>query len=89
MQLHFIGLVKYSGHLFLKVMAGDKVQISTFAFYNAAVQPPPAGVDLTSDILNLLSTGIVNNSAGKITSSAAASTSLNPGVTNFLTNGRI
>jgi RHS repeat-associated protein len=69
-------------------MAGDKVQISTYAFYNTAVQPPPGGVDLTSEILSLLSTGVVNNSAGKITSAASVSTAVNPGVTNFLTNNR-
>jgi RHS repeat-associated protein len=69
-------------------MAGDKVQISTYAFYNTAVQPPPGGVDLTSELLSLLSSGVVNNSAGKITSTSAVSTAVNPGVTNFLTNNR-
>ena len=74
--------------LVLKVMAGDKVQVSTYAFYNTAVQPPPGGIDLTSDILSLLSTGVVNNSGGKITNAAGVSTAVNPGVTNFLTNNR-
>jgi RHS repeat-associated protein len=74
--------------LVLKVMAGDKVQISTYAFYNTAVQPPPGGIDLTSDILSLLSTGVVNNSGGKITNAAGVSAAVNPGVTNFLNNNR-
>jgi RHS repeat-associated protein len=75
---------KVGPSLVLKVMAGDKVQISTYAFYNSAVQPPPGGVDLTSELLSLLSSGVVNNSGGKVTSTTSASTALNPGVTSFL-----
>ena len=76
--------------LVLKVMAGDQVQISTFAYYNTAVQPPPNGVNLLPDILGLLSGGVVTNSAGKLTATDLSSlrNALSPNVSQFLNSGR-
>jgi|GEM_PF-796273 len=84
------GVNKKTGpSLVLKVMAGDKVQISTYAFYNAAVQPPPGGVDLASEIITVLGGGIVSGSGGKfgIGDVTGIGNALSPNVVQFL-NGR-
>ncbi len=50
----------------LKVMAGDKVQISTFAFYNTTTQPPVTDNTLVNDLLATLVTGVTVESGGKL-----------------------
>lgn len=74
--------------LVLKVMAGDQVQINTFAYYNTPVQSPDPGVDLSTELLNLLSAGIPGSSGGKIPTGTNLNTTLNPGVLQFLNNDR-
>jgi len=72
--------------LVLKVMAGDKVQVNTWAFYNTPTQTPIPGTDLLSNILAILPTGVVGNSAGKLNpgNAPAVSTVISPAVTDFL-----
>jgi RHS repeat-associated protein len=75
--------------LVLKVMAGDKVQVNTFAFYNSATQPPGNGVNIISDVLSALSTGVVGASNGKLLGNTTpVSSGLSPGITQFLNNDR-
>jgi RHS repeat-associated protein len=76
--------------LVLKVMAGDQVQINTYAFYNTATQAPLGGVTLLPDLLSALTGGIISNSGGKLGSnnSTALNTTLSPTVNSFLSTGR-
>jgi RHS repeat-associated protein len=75
--------------LVLKVMAGDKVQVNTYAFYNSAAQAPQSGVNIISDVLSALSTGVVGASNGKLLGNTTPVTSgLSPGVTQFVNNDR-
>ncbi|GGA87918.1 DUF6443 domain-containing protein [Puia dinghuensis] len=73
----------------LKVMRGDNVQLSTYAFYNTAVQAPQSGINLLSNILSVLGTGVISANthlaAGDLT---GVDNALNPNVTQFLNNGR-
>jgi RHS repeat-associated protein len=80
---------KVGAAIVLKVMAGDKIQLSTYAYYNT-IQPPVSGVNLLSELLNVLAGGVVNNSPGKLNggNTSAVSTALSPNVTNFLNNDR-
>ena len=80
---------KVGAAIVLKVMAGDNIQLSTYAYYNT-IQPPVSGVNLLSELLNVLAGGVVNNSPGKLNSgnTSAVSTALSPNVTNFLNNDR-
>jgi len=70
----------------LKVMAGDKVQISTFAFYNTATQPPVTDNTLLNDLLSTLVSGVTAQSGGKIGSgnTTAVSNAVSPAVLSFL-----
>ncbi len=74
----------------LKVMAGDKVQLNTYAFYNTPTQAPLSGVNLLADILAAFTGGVINNSGGKYGTgnSSTVSSTLSPNVTNFLNNDR-
>jgi RHS repeat-associated protein len=76
--------------LVLKVMEGDQVQISTYAYYNTAVQPP-GSVNLLSSILAILPQGAIANSGGKLISNelTGVSNTISPGVTSFLNTGRV
>ena len=73
----------------LKVMAGDKILISTYAFYNTAVQGPPPGVNLLSELLAAFTGGVLN-SGGKLggAGNSTVSGALSPNITNFLTYNR-
>jgi RHS repeat-associated protein len=74
----------------LKVMAGDVLQINTYAFYNTPTQAPLAGVNILADILGNLPNGVINNSGGKavLANLTTVSNALSPNVTNFLNNNR-
>ncbi len=80
--------LKTGPSLVLKVMAGDKVQINTFAYYNTPVQPPVTDNILLTDLLSTLVGGVTAQSGGKIISSnaGALNTALNPNVLSFLNN---
>ncbi|MFT3910919.1 MAG: DUF6443 domain-containing protein [Ferruginibacter sp.] len=76
--------------LVLKVMAGDKVQMNTYAFYNTTVQQPQSGVNLLTDILAILPGAVIGNSSGKLAAENATALegTLSPNVTEFLNNDR-
>jgi RHS repeat-associated protein len=83
------GVNKKTGpSLVLKVMAGDQVQLNTYAYYNTATQAPESGVNIISDVLSALSSGVVNNSSGKLNNTTTVSNGLSTGVTQFLNNDR-
>jgi RHS repeat-associated protein len=72
----------------LKVMAGDQVQMSTYAYYTSPVQAPPSGENLLNSILPLLAGGVIGNSQGHLLSGdmTSLSNTLNPNVVQFLNN---
>src|SRR6185437_13127398 len=72
----------------LKVMAGDKVQINTFAYFTGTVQTPVSDNTLLSDLLTTLVGGITTQSGGKISSgnSTALSNAVSPNILSFLNN---
>lgn len=74
----------------LKVMAGDKVQINAYAFYNTATQAPVGGTNLLTSILNVLGSSVTNSSGGKFAANEVTNinNALNPDVTQFLNTGR-
>jgi RHS repeat-associated protein len=73
----------------LKVMRGDQVQISTYSFYNSPVQSPQSGINLLSNIVNVLGNSVIgvngHLAAGDLT---GVNNALTPNVTQFLNNGR-
>ncbi len=73
--------------LLLKVMAGDKIQMSTYAWYNTAVQPP-GGANPFTDLLSVLTGSVIGNSGGKLTTGLTTSVSnaISPNLTSFINN---
>jgi RHS repeat-associated protein len=74
--------------IILKVMAGDKVQINTYAYYTGATQTPVSDNTLLTDLLSTLVSGVTNQSGGKIVggNSTALSNAVSPNVLSFLNN---
>ena len=75
----------------LKVMAGDTVSISTYAWYTGAVQPPATGVTaIINDLLPLLTNGVIgdNGTKGGSISSTNINTWMNTALTSFLANNQ-
>ncbi len=72
----------------LKVMAGDQVQINTYAYFAGTVQTPVSDNTLLTDLLNTLVGGITNQSGGKIASGNATqlSNAVSPNILSFLNN---
>lgn len=70
----------------LKVMAGDQVQINTFAMYNEAVQPAVSNTVLLNELLSTLVAGISGQSQGKIGAAQAteAGNTLSPQLMSFI-----
>jgi RHS repeat-associated protein len=69
-------------------MAGDKVQINTYAYYTGATQTPVSDNTLLTDLLSTLVSGVTNQSGGKIVggNSTALSNAVSPNVLSFLNN---
>ena len=73
----------------LKVMAGDTVSISSYAWYTGATQAPATGVPaIINDLLPLLTNGVVGDGGthGGSISSTNINTWMNTALTTFLTN---
>jgi RHS repeat-associated protein len=73
----------------LKVMAGDTISVSTYAWYTGTVQPPATGVPaIINDILPLLTGGVVadNGTHGGSISQTNINGWLSTVLTNFLSN---
>jgi RHS repeat-associated protein len=69
----------------LKVMAGDTISISTYAWYSGSTQAPATGVPgIVNDILPLLTNGVVAD--GGTHSGSISSTSVNGLMTTILNN---
>jgi RHS repeat-associated protein len=71
--------------IILKVMAGDQLTASVYAWYNTAVQAPDTN-SLLSDLLSALGNGVIGNSSGKFQPGQLGSieTAITPAVDNFL-----
>jgi hypothetical protein len=69
-------------------MAGDKVQINTYAYYNGIVQTTVSDNTLLTDLLSTLISGITSQSGGKITDGNATqlTNTVSPNVLSFLNN---
>ena len=75
--------------LVIKVMAGDTISLSSFAWYQGATQAPPSGLTpIANDLVPLLSNGIITNNGTH--GGTIQTTDINSGVTSvigdFLTN---
>lgn len=76
--------------LVLKVMAGDRVQINAYSYYNTTAQQPNSGTNLLTELLSILPGAVIGNSGGKLdaANTAALSGALSPNVLQFLNNNR-
>ncbi|HCZ37016.1 MAG TPA: hypothetical protein DHV26_13935 [Cytophagales bacterium] len=76
--------------LVLKVMAGDRVQINTWSFYNTAAQLPSSGTNLATELLSILPGAIIGNSGGKLeaTNMSSVGGALSPNLLQFLNGNR-
>ncbi len=87
-NLNTTGNTRVGPSLVIKVMAGDKISISTKAWYQGNTQAPPNGfAPISDEILSLLTNGIMaaNGGKGGVFSQTDISSWLNPVVGDFLT----
>ncbi len=82
--------LKTGPSLVLKVMAGDKVQMNTYAWYNTPAQQPQSGINLLTEILSVLPGAVIGTGGSKLAAgnTALLGSTLSPNVTQFLNNNR-
>jgi len=73
--------------ILLKVMAGDTLTASTYAWYSGAVQAPGSQPSLLNSLGTLFADGVIGTASGKFipAQESAISTAAGPGLTAFLT----
>jgi RHS repeat-associated protein len=65
-DINTVGNKRTGPTIILKVMAGDTISVSSQAWYSGAVQPAATGVPaIASELINLLTSGILNMGGGK------------------------
>jgi RHS repeat-associated protein len=76
--------------LVLKVMAGDKVQINTYAWYNTIAQQPQNGVNLLTELLAIIPGAVMGVGGGKLAmgNNSLLSAAISPNLSQFLNNNR-
>lgn len=80
------GGAKTGSNIILKVMAGDKFNVSVSSWWSGGTPSNPPSSPLT-DIVNALNAGIPGFSGGKVTSGQlSSSNTISPGANSFLTN---
>ena len=78
--------------IILKVMAGDTISLSTYAWYSGAIQAPPTGLaPIANELISLLTAGIVNTGGGKggVFSSGVINGFSTTAVNNFLSSNQV
>ena len=76
---------KIGAGIFLKVMAGDKLNVHVSSWYNLGTANPANTSSALTDIVAALTAGIPGASGSKVTQAQLTGTVLNPTATNFLT----
>ena len=76
---------KTGAGMFIKVMAGDKLNVSTSYWYPATFTSAPNVSPLT-DLVTAIASGVSGESGGKLLESQLNTTVLSPSITGFLNN---
>ncbi|MEO5890619.1 MAG: DUF6443 domain-containing protein [Ferruginibacter sp.] len=90
-NINIAGNKRTGPSIILKVMAGDTISVSTWAWYSAKVQAPPTGLaPIIAELVSLLTGGIINTGGGKggIFSPVAINGISTSAVTDFLANNQ-
>ncbi len=90
-DLNTTGNKRIGPAIILKVMAGDTISVATQVWYSGVVQSAPTGlVPILTELVSLLTTGIINTGGGKggLFSTAGINTASSTAVNSFLTNNQ-
>lgn len=90
-DVNTVGNKRIGPSIILKVMAGDTISVSTYAWYTGLVQPVPTGLGpIVSELTSMLTSGIVSNGGGKggLFSSPAINGYSATAINSFLTNNQ-
>ena len=91
-DINTVGNKRSGPAIILKVMAGDTISLSTYAWYSGAIQAPPTGLaPIANELISLLTTGIVNTGGGKggVFSSGVINGFSTTAVSNFLSSNQV